>query len=152
MHARRSSLLITLSFASILALSGACTDDGPATDSASAGSSDDATDTADTSTETGEDIEPVEPFDEFPGLSAEVEILVDTRGIPHIYGQTNDDVGYASGYHMASERLFQMAQVRRRALGRQAEVFGPEFIDQDIVSRTLGWVTSPGTPRVCDMS
>ena len=85
----------------------------------------------------GEEGEPVEPFDEFPGLSAEVEILVDDRGIPHIYGATNDDVAYASAYHMASQRLFQMDLLRRRALGRQAEVLGEDFIDQDIISRTF---------------
>jgi acyl-homoserine lactone acylase PvdQ len=44
----------------------------------------------------------------FEGLSAEVEILRDSQGIPHIYGQTDADVMYASGYMQAHDRLFQM--------------------------------------------
>lgn len=79
----------------------------------------------------------VEPFDEFPGLSAEVEIVIDNRGIPHIYAATDDDLAFASGYQMATDRLFQMELMRRRALGTQAEVLGPDFVDQDIVSRTF---------------
>lgn len=82
-----------------------------------------------TGTTGGEDI------DVFPGLSAPVEILVDDRGIPHIYGQVDLDVMYASGYQMATDRLFQMDLMRRRALGRQAEVLGPDFVGQDEISR-----------------
>lgn len=81
--------------------------------------------------------EPVVPYDEFPGLTAAVQIHIDDRGIPHIYGQTDDDVAFASGYQMASDRLFQMDLMRRRALGRQAEVLGETYIDQDVVSRTF---------------
>ena len=81
--------------------------------------------------------EPVLPYDEFPGLSAEVEIHIDDRGIPHIYGAKDDDVAFASGYQMASDRLFQMDLMRRRALGRQAEILGEDFVDQDVVSRTF---------------
>lgn len=109
--------------ASWLLLVASCTDDG-------SGDADEAGE-SDTGGET------VEPYDEFPGLTADVEVRIDDRGIPHIYGQTDDDVAFASGYQMATDRLFQMALVRRRALGRQAEVLGEDFVDQDIVSRTF---------------
>ena len=104
-----------------------------------AGCSDDVESEGAGTAETGEtgDEPEVEPFDSFPGLSAPVEIIVDKRGIPHIYGASDNDVAYASAYHMASERLFQMALLRRRALGRQAEVLGEDFIDQDVISRTF---------------
>ncbi|WP_181234485.1 penicillin acylase family protein [Enhygromyxa salina] len=94
---------------------------------------------ADQDTGTGEtgDEPQVEPFDEFPGLTAEVQIHIDDRGIPHIYGATDNDVAYASGYQMATDRLFEMDLLRRRALGRQAEVLGEAFVDQDIISRTF---------------
>jgi penicillin amidase len=90
----------------------------------------------DTGTDDGPD-EPIEPFDEFPGLQAEVEVIIDDRGIPHIYASNDDDLAFAAGYQMASERLFQMELMRRRALGTQAEVLGETFVDQDIVSRTF---------------
>jgi penicillin G amidase len=80
---------------------------------------------------------PIEAYDQFPGLSGEVEIILDDRGIPHIYATTDDDLAFAAGYQMASDRLFQMELMRRRALGTQAEVLGESFIDQDIVSRTF---------------
>jgi penicillin amidase len=75
------------------------------------------------------------PLDEFPGLTAPVEIVIDTRGIPHVYGDTDLDVMFAAGYQMATDRLFQMDLVRRRALGRQAEVLGADRVAQDEVSR-----------------
>lgn len=91
----------------------------------------------DTTTGDGDGDGDTVPYDEFPGLTAPVEIHIDDRGIPHIYGQTDDDVAFASGYQMASDRLFQMDLMRRRALGRQAEVLGESVVDQDIVSRTF---------------
>ncbi len=77
----------------------------------------------------------VEPT--FPGLTSEVEILRDTTGIPHIYGATDADALYASGYMQATDRLFQMDLMRLRAQGRQSEVFGPSKLDDDRMSRLM---------------
>ncbi|MBK8266329.1 MAG: penicillin acylase family protein [Nannocystis sp.] len=73
----------------------------------------------------------------FPGLAAEVEVLIDTQGIPHIYAHTDYDVMYAAGYQAATDRLFQMDLLRRRALGRQAEVLGEEKLSEDTLSRLM---------------
>ena len=73
----------------------------------------------------------------FPGLSADVEILVDTMGIPHIYAATDEDGAYASGYTMATDRLFQMDLVLRRARGTRAEVMGERFVDDDRLARMI---------------
>jgi penicillin amidase len=127
-------LRLILELCVISALVIACKpDDGSVAD----GGSETGSETDGTGETGGGEEDPVEPFDEFPGLTAEVEIDIDTRGIPHIYGATDNDVAYASGYQMATDRLFQMDLLRRRALGRQAEVLGEEFVDQDIVSRTF---------------
>lgn len=98
------------------------------------------------------DGEPVDlgPLDEFPGLTEPAEIAIDDRGIPHIYGATDLDVMFAAGYQMATDRMFQMDLVRRRALGRQAEVLGPDLVAQDEVSRLFDfrrWGTA-NTERV----
>ena len=89
--------------------------------------------------ETGETTEQLpEGFpEEFVGLSAPVDVVVDTRGIPHIFGKTDADVMYASGYQTAVDRLFQLDLSRRRALGTQAAVRGPDFIEQDELSRMI---------------
>lgn len=78
--------------------------------------------------------EPVDP-EVFAGLSAPVEIRIDTRGIPHIYGQNDLDVFFAAGYQTATDRLFQMDVLRRRAFGRGAEVLGEGKVDEDRISR-----------------
>jgi penicillin amidase len=78
--------------------------------------------------------EPTDP-EVFGGMSARVEIRIDTRGIPHIYGETDTDVFFAAGYQVATDRLFQMDLLRRRALGRGAEVLGEGKVDEDRISR-----------------
>lgn len=90
--------------------------------------------------ETGDEStgEPVDP-EVFPGLSQAVEIRVDERGIPHIYGKTDADVFYAAGYQMAADRLFQMDLMRRRAYGRGSEVLGNSKIDEDKISRLFNF-------------
>ncbi|MCX4243027.1 penicillin acylase family protein [Paraliomyxa miuraensis] len=119
----------------------ACKDEPvPSADGSSTGTTagSDTSDTSDTGTASLDDTGTStggEDIDQFPGLSGPVEILIDERGIPHIYGQADLDVMYASGYQMATDRLFQMDLVRRRALGRQAEVLGPDFVGQDEISR-----------------
>jgi penicillin amidase len=86
----------------------------------------------------------VEPA--FPGLGAEVEILRDRTGIPHIYAGSDADAFYASGYMQATDRLFQMELMRRRSLGRLAEVFGESRVDDDRTARLMDF---PRWGRLC---
>ena len=71
-------------------------------------------------------------------LRAPVEILRDRGGMPHIYGSTTEDVYFGLGFAMAQDRLWQMDRLRRRALGRQAEILGPAHLASDIAHRTVG--------------
>jgi penicillin amidase len=66
-----------------------------------------------------------------------VEILVDDAGISHIYAKTDEDLFYAAGYRMATERLYQMETLRRFAYGRLAEVLGEEALTRDLEARTF---------------
>jgi penicillin amidase len=72
-----------------------------------------------------------------PGLSAEVEVIRDRWGIPHIYAKTVDDLFMAQGFVMAQDRLWQMEMWRRQAEGRMAEVLGPQAVERDRVARML---------------
>jgi penicillin amidase len=72
------------------------------------------------------------------GLQQEVEVIFDSYGIPHIYGQTEEDVYLALGYVHAQERLFQMEMMRRVAAGRLAEILGEKLVKTDKFFRTLG--------------
>ncbi|HJK96024.1 MAG TPA: penicillin acylase family protein [Polyangiaceae bacterium LLY-WYZ-14_1] len=58
------------------------------------------------------------------GLACPVDVVVDSRGIPHIYAANFEDVLFAQGYLMAEDRFPQMEFLRRNVLGRLAEVIG----------------------------
>lgn len=72
------------------------------------------------------------------GLKAQVTVIRDEFGIPHIEAQNNEDAYRTLGYIMASERLFQMEMQRRMGNGELAEVFGKSQLMSDILFRTLG--------------
>jgi len=68
-----------------------------------------------------------------------VEILRDRWGIPHVFAETDDALFFGFGVAMAQDRLWQMDYLRRKALGRLAEVLGPDALSLDIVARTVGF-------------
>lgn len=67
-----------------------------------------------------------------------VEIQRDASGLPHIYAENETDLFVGYGYAMAQDRLFQMDYLRRQAVGRVAEILGPEAFDYDLLVRTVG--------------
>jgi penicillin G amidase len=72
------------------------------------------------------------------GLSAPVDIVRDSEGVPHIYAKTPADAYFALGVVHAQDRLWQMEMNRRIAAGRMAEILGPSALDADRFLRTLG--------------
>lgn len=69
------------------------------------------------------------------GLSAQVDMVRDGFGVPHIRAQTIEDVAFAQGYVMAADRLPQMDLFRHFATGTIAELFGA--LDQDQIDTDL---------------
>ncbi|MGZ9809782.1 penicillin acylase family protein [Pseudoroseicyclus sp. H15] len=74
---------------------------------------------------------------EVAGISAPVEIVRDNADVPHIFGQTDEDVYYALGFAHAQDRFWQMLMLRRTAQGRLSELFGPRTLETDILLRRL---------------
>ena len=72
------------------------------------------------------------------GLGAEVEILRDADGIPHILAKNDADAWFAMGYVHAQDRLWQMEFQRRVVDGRISEFLGERAYDTDRLMRTLG--------------
>ncbi len=72
------------------------------------------------------------------GLAAPVEVLRDSRGIPHIEAVRERDAWVALGFVHAQDRLAQMLWLRRLARGRTAEVVGEAGLVADRMARTLG--------------
>lgn len=79
--------------------------------------------------------EPTSRIITVPGLSHEVEILVDTWGVPHIYAASEEDVFLAQGFNAARDRLFHIDLWRRRGLGLLSEVFGAAHVERDRAAR-----------------
>ncbi len=71
-------------------------------------------------------------------IGGTVEILRDRAGVPHIYAATSEDLHFGLGVAMAQDRLWQMDRLRRRTLGRQAEILGPAYLASDIAHLTVG--------------
>lgn len=77
------------------------------------------------------------------GISAEVEILYDQRGIPHIFAEHISDATFALGYLHARDRYFQMDFTSRAATGRLSEIIGPVGIpyDREMRKKGMGMMT-----------
>lgn len=76
------------------------------------------------------------------GLEAAVDVVIDDRGMPHIYAASLHDAALTQGYLMARDRFPQMELFRRNVTGRLAEFVGPldpSTVQTDIVSRVLGF-------------
>ncbi|MEJ6402162.1 penicillin acylase family protein [Yoonia sp. 2307UL14-13] len=71
------------------------------------------------------------------GIGAPVEIVRNNANVPHIFGETDQDVFFALGYAHAQDRLWQMTMLRRAAQGRLSELFGERTIGDDKFLRRL---------------
>lgn len=69
------------------------------------------------------------------GINTKAEIIVDKYGVPHIYANDHYDVFFVQGFNAARDRLWQIDLWKRRGLGRLAEIFGDQYLDQDEASR-----------------
>jgi acyl-homoserine-lactone acylase len=64
-----------------------------------------------------------------------LHILRDTWGVPHIYAESELGAIYGQGYAMAEDRLPTMMRAYRKAVGRMAETFGPDWVEHDYQQR-----------------
>ncbi|HIA01160.1 MAG TPA: penicillin acylase family protein [Myxococcales bacterium] len=71
------------------------------------------------------------------GLEGPVRVVWDSRGIPHIYGNSLADLAFAQGYVSGQLRLFQFHTLRMAASGRLAELLGVSSLKGDVLLRTL---------------
>jgi len=71
------------------------------------------------------------------GLTGPVEIVRSTNAVPHVFGETDEDVFFGLGFAHAQDRLWQMLMLRRTAQGRLSELFGEPTIEIDDLLRRL---------------
>jgi penicillin amidase len=72
------------------------------------------------------------------GLGAEVEVIRDAWGIPHIRAETMKDLFFAQGFVHAQDRLWQMETMRRLTSGRLSELAGASTLALDWHCRMVG--------------
>ncbi len=63
-------------------------------------------------------------------------ITRDEWGVPHIHADTELAAIHAQGYAVAEDRLPTVMRLYRMALGRMAEAFGSDHVEDDYTSRT----------------
>ncbi len=76
------------------------------------------------------------------GLDAEVEVIIDHLGIPHIYAESITDAMMALGYMHARDRLFQVTMQNYLAAGRVSEIVGKYAASSDMFYRSIGLARS----------
>ena len=71
------------------------------------------------------------------GIEAPVEIARTIHNVPHVFGETDEDVFFGLGFAHAQDRLWQMTMLRRTAQGRLSELFGARTLRTDELLRRL---------------
>src|SRR5262249_10943729 len=70
------------------------------------------------------------PTTTLAGLHERVTVRRDERGIPYIEAANDEDLYFAQGYVIATDRLWQMDFLRRTVRGELAEIFGQPALPQ----------------------
>jgi acyl-homoserine-lactone acylase len=70
-------------------------------------------------------------------LADHAVIRRDGYGVPHILGETEEAAAFAHGYATAEDHGALLARGFLRARGALASVFGADFVDEDVRTRTL---------------
>jgi penicillin amidase len=76
------------------------------------------------------------------GLDAQVEVIIDHLGVPHIYADSIHDAMMALGYLHARDRLFQVTMQNFFAAGRVSEIVGSYANSSDMFYRSIGLARS----------
>ncbi len=70
-------------------------------------------------------------------LARSVTIYRDAWGVPHVFGATNASTAFGLGYAQAEDNFLRIEANYIAALGRNAEVFGEPYVEEDRLTRTL---------------
>lgn len=70
-----------------------------------------------------------------PAWAGTATLYRDVWGVPHVYAETPADGAFGLGYAQAEDRLEDIYKAVRTGLGRYAEAFGPEWVEQDYIMR-----------------
>jgi penicillin amidase len=80
---------------------------------------------------------PIDATQSLAGLPAEVQVVYDDLGMPHVYAPSVRAALFTQGYITASARFFEMDVFRRFAEGRLSELLGGATREVDVQMRTV---------------
>ena len=72
------------------------------------------------------------------GVTGEIDVRFDDRGVPHIFASTESDAYRALGWVHARDRLFQMELTQRAVAGTLTELLGARALPLDREARRQG--------------
>lgn len=75
---------------------------------------------------------------QLPLASADCRVVIDDRGVPHIFADNEQDLYFLQGYFTARDRLWQMEFQTHAAAGRISEVVGEKALEFDMEQRRIG--------------
>ncbi|WP_037313503.1 penicillin acylase family protein [Ruegeria halocynthiae] len=85
-------------------------------------------------------------------LKAEVKILRDAAGVPHVYGETAEDVMFGAGYVQAQDRMFQFEMIRRAGAGELSAILGEDLLEADVFARQTSYTDAQLQQVLDDMT
>lgn len=75
---------------------------------------------------------------EMEGIGQNVRIVLDERGVPHVFAENDYDLYFVQGYLTAKDRLWQMEFQTHAAAGRVSEIVGEKALEFDLEQRRIG--------------
>lgn len=75
---------------------------------------------------------------EIAGLHGQIQVQVDSDQVKHVFAERDEDLYFAQGWILATERLWEMEFIVRLASGRLAEIVGPQGLPIDLMFHKLG--------------
>ncbi|MFM1876256.1 MAG: hypothetical protein RL266_1993, partial [Bacteroidota bacterium] len=73
---------------------------------------------------------------------SEAQVVMDERGVPHIFAASEYDLYFLQGYLTAKDRLWQMEFQTHAAAGRTSEIVGEKALAFDLEQRRIGMTWS----------
>ncbi|MCL7714584.1 penicillin acylase family protein [Stenotrophomonas mori] len=77
-------------------------------------------------------------------VAAQVEIVRDDRGVPHIQARSEEAAAFAFGYAQAEDHMVEIARRMVRARGEAARIFGEAEADNDFAMRRFDNLAEAG--------
>ncbi len=87
---------------------------------------------------------------EVKGPQQRVEVVLDARGIPHVFAQSDADLAFGLGFMHGRDRTFQLTLMTHAARGRLTELFGADVLPVDQQLRVISWRLAEGFAGLTD--